>query len=301
MLKLNRDIYEILYIGYKNIEQTARSVDMSHRRLILTPFNEKKLPIFIESIGFNPDQEKVNRPDGYPYYHWLQTVKGEGQLTFSNRIVNMTPNSGVFLLPNVEHRYERITTNWETLYVTFSGPILSDLLSSLNLDDSSYFQWEQDAPLSQILFRALDQFSSKIDIFGIDSSTFVYQFLISLHKYGQKDKNTSLQKNTEKIMPLIRWMEDHLSDPNVGLNQLASFLGVSSRYLNTLFKETFGTSPYTYFLYLRIRQAKYLLMKNDRTTIKEIAKRVGFRDSSHFIATFRKSEGMTPEDFRRLY
>lgn len=283
------------------MEQTARGVDVSHRRLIVTPFNEKKLPIFIESIGFNPEQETVNRPNGYPYYHWLQTVKGEGQLSFNNRIVNMPPNSGVFLLPNVEHRYECVTTNWETLYVTFSGPILSDLLCLLNLDDSSYYHWEQDAPLNQILFHALDQFSSKPDIFRIDSSTFVYQFLISLHKYGQKDKNISLQKNMEKIMPLIMWMEDHLSDPNIGLNQLASFLGVSSRYLNTLFKETFGTSPYTYFIYLRIRQAKYLLMKNDGVTIKEIAHHVGFRDASHFIATFRKSEGMTPEEFRRLY
>ncbi len=42
---------------------------------------EKTLPLFIESIGYNPQEEDFARPEGYPYYHWLQTL--EGVETFS--------------------------------------------------------------------------------------------------------------------------------------------------------------------------------------------------------------------------
>ena len=36
-------------------------------------------------------------------------------------------------------------------------------------------------------------------------------------------------------------------------------------------------------------------------TVKDTAHHVGFRDVSHFVATFRRIEGVTPEQYRKLY
>lgn len=52
-----------------------------HLRFFLTT-REHSLPLFIESIGFNSRQEDVSRPEGYPCFHWIQTVSGEGMFTF---------------------------------------------------------------------------------------------------------------------------------------------------------------------------------------------------------------------------
>lgn len=48
-----------------------------HKRYFLTS-REQKLPLFIDSIGLNGQQEDVDRPEGFPCFHWLQTIQGKG-------------------------------------------------------------------------------------------------------------------------------------------------------------------------------------------------------------------------------
>ncbi len=96
-------------------------------------------------------------------------------------------------------------------------------------------------------------------------------------------------------------MEVHYHNPDIGLDDLADVLGISSRYLSTLFNQTFGMSPYVYFINVRLRKAKELLAGKEEYTVTRIAEDVGFRDVSHFVATFRRSTGMTPEQFRKLH
>ncbi|MNI98072.1 Regulatory protein PchR [compost metagenome] len=82
---------------------------------------------------------------------------------------------------------------------------------------------------------------------------------------------------------------------------MAAILGITPRHLNTLFKQSFGMTAYSYFILLRIRKSKELMTGDRMLTIKETATRVGFRDASHFVATFRRIEHVTPEQFRTLY
>ncbi len=60
-------------------------------------------------------------------------------------------------------------------------------------------------------------------------------------------------------------------------------------------------SPYTYFLHLRIRKAKGLLIDDTNVPVKQIATYVGFRDTRHVLATFRRIVGIPPERFRQLH
>lgn len=57
-----------------------------HQRYFMTS-RDQPLPLYIESLGYNGNQEKVSRPVGYPCYHWLQTVKGAGEFKFAGSTV----------------------------------------------------------------------------------------------------------------------------------------------------------------------------------------------------------------------
>ncbi|WP_366945264.1 helix-turn-helix transcriptional regulator [uncultured Metabacillus sp.] len=81
---------------------------------------------------------------------------------------------------------------------------------------------------------------------------------------------------------------------------MALFIHTSKRHLNSLFQKNFHITPYAYFVNLRIQQAKKLLLENNSVTIGEIALQVGFRSTSHFVATFRKMVGIPPEKYRHL-
>lgn len=259
------------------------------------------LPLYIESIGYNADQEDIDRKHGWRLCHWIQTVEGEGTISFEGKTTALAPNSGVLLLPEVPHSYKAATGRWTTLYLTFGGSSAGQLLGSLQLLQSAYFSWEPDTPFSSLLSSMVGRAETDPDVFGLNASVDVYRFLITLQKFGQFHRNMAISRNLGKIMPLIGWMNESYPNPEIGLKEMTAVIGMSSSGVNLLFRETFGLTPYAYLLNLRLRKAKELLINQRDTPVKEIAGRVGFRDASHFIASFRKSFGMAPEQFRRLY
>ncbi|MNN11978.1 HTH-type transcriptional activator RhaS [compost metagenome] len=273
-----------------------------YRRFVFSPSGNSHLPLLVESIGFNPNQETIERPEGYPWYHWIGTAEGEGRLLYGNELFTLPAGSGVLLPPGMPHSYSASNTNknWETYYLTFGGNAASSILNGFAIRDTTYFRWESDSPILPLLASLINQLEQIPDLFGLETSTDTYRFLGLLSKYGQIS-NVSVTRNTEKLAPLIRWMEDHYGNPDIGLHDLADVLEVSSRHLSKLFQHTFGLSPYAYLVHLRMNKAKERLASNPDHTVSSIAIETGFRDASHFVATFRKHTGMTPQQFRRLH
>lgn len=272
------------------------------RRIVFAQESGQLLPITLDSMGYNPDQEKVSRPQGYHTYHWLQTAYGEGMLHFDNKKLTLTEGSGILLMPGTPHRYEALSSEaWRTYYLTFGGTSARHILDSLGMNTSLFYRWESGAPLQWMLKEMLDRHDASNDMFSLGESSDAYRFLLTLNKYGQLHNNTAISRNVDKLQPLLKWMDSHYGDPEIGLSDLASRLEVSGRYLNSLFLQTFGLSPYAYFVRLRIRKSKELLVAQPQLTVKAISQLVGFRDVSHFVATFRKQSAVTPEQFRKLH
>lgn len=273
-----------------------------HQRFFMTK-REQPLPLYIESIGANLNQEPIVRTSGYPCYHWLQTVEGEGEFTFAGKTYRLLPGTGVLIAPGEPHEYKRKGSGslWSTLYITFSGPQVSAILSTLELEPSACYQWDPDSELTTYGHDVLSSIGSDLDLTGLDASGDMYRFLLLLKKYGRTGNLPSLSHSLDRLAPLLRFMEEKLADPSVGLAEMAAVLSVSPRYVNTLFKQSFGETAYGYFILKRIRKAKEMLTSHPEMTVKETAQAVGFRDASHFVATFRKIEGVTPENFRKLY
>ena len=50
-------------------------------------------PFMFESLGNHWNQDTINRPDGYPYYHYLQTEKGTGRIEVNGKHYTLGANS----------------------------------------------------------------------------------------------------------------------------------------------------------------------------------------------------------------
>lgn len=272
-----------------------------HRRFVLPDDPKRSLPLAVESIGLNPSQERIVRPNGYPVYHWLQTTAGRGMLQFEGRALLMPAGTGVLLFPGVSHTYESTAGGWETAYLTFGGPAAAGLLSALGIHESALFQWPSDAPTSTIVETIVERLETEGDVLGIEASTGAYRLLVTLMRYGTAYGKGGDSGRLDKLRTVIEWMERRYDDPDVGLEEISAVLQLSNRRLTGLFRETFGLPPYAYFIQMRIRKAKEMLVSSSPLSIREVAGRVGFRDASHFVATFRRHVGMTPEQFRRLH
>lgn len=271
-----------------------------NKRCLFTTL-ERSMPLFIESIGYSYWELIFSRPDGYPYYHWLQTVQGEGLFTFSGEQVLLTPGKGVLLTPFTPHAYHPVDIEkpWSTVYITFGGAAADAVLEALGMNTSAVYT-ETEHSLSDMIGHILDKIDVDSEFSRLEASTDVYHFLMMLKKFGMRNDNLSLSQYFDKVRPVVQWLKEHYAD-NIGLPQIAEQADMSVSYLNELFHEAFGMSPYSFLIQLRIRESKNLLIGQRQMPIKEVAARTGFNDVSHYVATFRKKEGITPAKYRNLF
>ena len=81
------------------------------------------------------------------------------------------------------------------------------------------------------------------------------------------------------------------------LSAFAAEYGYSATYLGKLFHKNVGISFSGYLLNARINYAKILLL-NSKLSVGEIAEKLGYYDTAHFINQFKKTVGCTPNAYR---
>lgn len=262
---------------------------------------ERTLPLYIETIGYSAWELIFNRPDGYPYYHWLHTLEGEGSFNMAGESFSLTAGKGVFLTPFTPHSYYPVSNRWSTIYITFGGVAAGAILDALEMNASArYTEASDQVSFSKVIGEMLHKADQDVEFSGLESSTELYHFLMLLRKFGMRGDQPSLSQYYDKLRPVVQWMENNCS-ANVGLPEIVERAHMSVSYLNELFRDAFGMSPYSYLIQLRIRKAKKIMVTSPDMALKEVSLLAGFNDVSHFVATFRKKEGITPAKYRELH
>lgn len=261
---------------------------------------ERSLPLFIETIGYSAWERIFNRPDGYPNYHWLQTLEGEGGFEFLGERISLTPGKGVLLTPFTPHSYYPVSNRWSTVYITFGGAAVSAILDTLEMNVSAVYTETEQVSFANLIGDMIQKADQDSEFSGLESSTELYRFLMLLRKFGMKNDQPSLSQFYDKLRPVVQWMERNRSE-NIGLSEIAEQAGMSVSYLNELFQDAFGMSPYSFLIQLRIRESKRIMITSPGKALKEVSLLTGFNDVSHFVATFRKKEGITPAKYRELH
>ena len=101
----------------------------------------------------------------------------------------------------------------------------------------------------------------------------------------------------ESLIDAALAMEMHIEHPRP-LDELAAELGVSLRHLERLFKRYLGSTPAQYYLDLRLRRARELLLQT-KMSVMEVTVATGFLSSSHFSKSYRGLFGYPPSKERQ--
>ncbi len=81
------------------------------------------------------------------------------------------------------------------------------------------------------------------------------------------------------------------------IQQLARQIGLNDFVLKKEFKRVFDKTIFEYATELRMKKARQLL-HHSKKPIYEISELVGYKNSTHFTAAFKKIEGITPKKYR---
>ncbi|MGG1555180.1 helix-turn-helix domain-containing protein [Paenibacillus ferrarius] len=101
----------------------------------------------------------------------------------------------------------------------------------------------------------------------------------------------------ETIMERTRKLIEERYAQDLSLQLAADQLGLSPSYLSELIKQHWGETFIAYVTRYRIDKAKNLLLKTE-LNIADIAAEIGYGNATHLIRVFKKSEGMTPGEYR---
>jgi two-component system, response regulator YesN len=84
------------------------------------------------------------------------------------------------------------------------------------------------------------------------------------------------------------------------LGKLAEQVYLTPSYLSKLFKQETGMTITDYAIKVRIEEAKELLRSRHDLKTYEVGERVGYPDSAYFAKIFKKTVGITPNEYRNL-
>ena len=112
-----------------------------------------------------------------------------------------------------------------------------------------------------------------------------------------RDQNSG-NKNRSILKTAVDFIDSHYMDEEISLNTVANVANVSSNHFSALFSQNMGQTFIEYLTSLRMNKAKELLRCTGMRS-SEIAGEIGYKDAHYFSYLFKKTQGMTPSDYRK--
>lgn len=100
-----------------------------------------------------------------------------------------------------------------------------------------------------------------------------------------------------KLTEAVALMEANIEEP-LSTDEIAQLAGISRRQLERLFKQYLGSLPSRYYLELRLRRARQLLLDTNHSIV-QVGLMCGFSSGSHFSTAFGALFGNTPREERQ--
>lgn len=112
-----------------------------------------------------------------------------------------------------------------------------------------------------------------------------------------RDQNSG-NKNRSILKTAVDFIDSHYMEEDISLNTVANVANVSSNHFSALFSQNMGQTFIEYMTTLRMNKAKELLRCTGMRS-SEIAGEIGYKDAHYFSYLFKKTQGMTPSDYRK--
>lgn len=110
-------------------------------------------------------------------------------------------------------------------------------------------------------------------------------------------EEASSDRYNDVVEKVKSYVEEKYADEELSLNTLASYVNFSPNHLSMIFSQQTGQTFIKYLTDYRMNKAKELLRCTGKRS-SEICMDVGYKDPHYFSYLFKKTQGMTPTQYR---
>ena len=140
----------------------------------------------------------------------------------------------------------------------------------------------------------LEQFHPDVNMTSKEVGSY-FQGLLSMAMEFNKRKNEDQGKSV--LSKVVEYIDQHYEQESLSLNDVAEYAEVSASYLSATFSQGMQVTFVEYVTQKRMEKAKKLLRTSTLST-GEISAQVGFKDPHYFSFVFKKTQGMSPREYR---
>ncbi len=225
-------------------------------------------------------------------------LSGSYSLQQGGREVSLKPGDMAIYDATLPHKIE-CTTDFSKMIVAIPRAVMRERMSGVEHCTAVRISGEQGiGNITSGFMRNMVSQLGMLDAHTFEALSDHYLDLLAESLASIRPQNINLAKSKSATLHMVKnYIERHLGDPTLNANQIALAVGLSVRYINTLFSHE-DTSMMRYVWSRRLENCKRDIQSNChvRSSISEIAFQWGFNDSSHFSRAFKQKYGAAPRD-----
>lgn len=264
---------------------------------------EKNKPKLLLSISYHSPRWGTLRPSHRHCHDFCEIMfvkEGEGSVIFDDGEVGFKKGDVVIYNPGTMHS-EKIS-EVPVATIVFIG--ISNL-SITGLEPGCLCRGKYAVLPSESHYEALsfylDQLISEKDQRTVQGIA-VYKELLNIiiaNILRLSEDATRAIESRKTYTEVKKYLDENYTSID-SVDELCKNLYINKYYLTHLFSARYGVSPLQYVIRKRIALSEYLLVNSDRK-VDEIALTCGYDDAAYFCRIFKKQEGVTPLQFRKMH
>lgn len=190
----------------------------------------------------------------------------------------------------------RCTVHWENI-ASFREemPFLIITNNLYEIDGNRITCSGGTAPIDMIL-ELIRQYFGQDTMLAV-AEQFVHERVRPADESQKMAEHMLISRQSPKLAEAIQIMQNHIDDP-LSTHEVAELAEVSLRQLERLFKKYKSTTPQRYYLFLRLQQARRLLLQTSLSVL-QVTIATGFSSQSHFTKCYRDLFRQTPGSERK--
>lgn len=168
------------------------------------------------------------------------------------------------------------------------------------LDPELVIKTSPDDELVCLIYKVLAEYENKQGKFDLRIKGLIHLILADFLECASEKNRVKKKKYKEDyVNEATKFIHEHYNE-KIKLDTIATNVGVTSGYLQKIFREERNTSLIEYLLRYRVEQACKMIVETDYS-IQEICLRIGFSDVKNFHYRFRQIFGVTPNEYRKAH
>ena len=281
-----------------------QGTSVQSNRIIYTasPFAKANLLYLQEAGELRALKPHVNSRTGLRSFLFFLVTAGSGKLVYEERSYPLLPGDCAFI--DCRKSYAQSSSEddlWSLKWIHFYGSSMNGIYEKyVERGGRPVFAPKEPKAFTGLLTQLLTVAGTEDYIRDMrinEKLTGLLTLVMAESWHPEACPHTGVKKKT--LQYVKAYLEEHYKE-RITLDHLASRFYLNKFYLARTFKEQFGATVLGCLDQIRITHAKQLLRFSD-LTVEAVGREVGIGEPGYFSRVFKKVEGISPGEYRRMW